>query len=366
MKIMEGNKIRLRSRVRTIVRGTEMIFGLKNSFNSLKCWDSSTIKLLQTWREGGTIQEFFSQIRVLGGENEHSYHQFLNTLISEGFFEKLDIKHNLAMQDYARWAKTVDFFSEFETDEISRFDYMERLRNSKVLVVGLGGMGSWVLYQLLCLGIGNIYIIDGDRIEITNLNRSILYTPTDVGRWKKDCAIEVAQKFAPTTKVEGHVGYLTSAESLTPYLDGVDLVIGCADQPLWLVQQWIGEACMQKQIPFITGTGGKVGPLCIPGKTACIMCHLAGLIEKNPDLEKSIEIQRELPTGHSGGIVSSGSMAASFIAGEAFRYISGAMKPTTLNSMWGMQPNLTSQIIPVKKHSACKVCEINQLVKSES
>lgn len=358
MTLIETEKIKLRSRVRTIVKGNEMIFALKTNLSSVKQWDSATVKCLQTWREGGSKDEFYSQISALCGENEHSHHQLLNSLINGGFFETLDIKHNLSFKDNARWAKTVEFFSEFETSNTSRFKYMENLRNSKVLIVGLGGLGSWVLYQLLCLGIGNIHLIDGDRVEITNLNRSILYTPQDVGRWKKDCAIEVAQKFAPTTKVTGHIEYLTSSESLIPYLDDVDFVIGCADQPLWLVQQWIGEACFQKNVPYITGTGGKVGPLCIPEETACIMCYLAKLIEKNPELERSIEIQRELPSGHSGGIVSSGSMAASLLAGEAFRYLSKAMKPTTINSMWQLKSDLTSEITSVEKHSECKVCNM--------
>ena len=72
----------------------------------------------------------------------------------------------------------------------------EKLKKAKVLVVGAGGLGCPALQYLTAAGVGSIGIVDGDVVDITNLQRQILYTIDDIGKSKAKCA---AKKFAKTS-----------------------------------------------------------------------------------------------------------------------------------------------------------------------
>ncbi|MBN2098537.1 MAG: HesA/MoeB/ThiF family protein, partial [Dehalococcoidia bacterium] len=66
----------------------------------------------------------------------------------------------------------------------------EKLKKAKVVVAGAGGLGSAILIYLAAAGVGHIRVIDGDKVETTNLNRQVLYTDSDVGRRKARVAAE--------------------------------------------------------------------------------------------------------------------------------------------------------------------------------
>jgi len=354
--LQKQTRLRLRSRVQNMVKGNDLFMMKKGVILKLSPWGQPLRRCLELWRQGGTEASFQELVEAeypgAWSEVARSYAE----MVEKGFFEEMDLPHGLIAEDAERWGRTIDFFSEFEEGDLTRFDMMERLRKSRVLVVGLGGMGSWVLYQLLCLGVGNIYLIDGDRVELANLNRAILYTPQDVGEYKVEAAIRVAKKFAPTSKVEGHVGFLSSKDDLAAHLQDIDLVIGCADQPLWLIRQWVTDACMEAGVPLIMAGGGKVGPLTIPGETACPMCVWTQLVEERPGFAESVETQRQLPRGHSGGLSTVAAMVAGVMVLEAVRFLSGYSKPTTQNALWELGPDLSAKITPLARHPRCYSC----------
>lgn len=350
------NAVRMRPTVKTITKEDNLFLKTGDTIYKIPNLDKNLIKCLEVWRHGGTIDEFKMKLENAQTGLFAKYLDHFDELVKLGYFEDLEAQSNLSPTEKETWTRSIDYFSEFETDEINRFQYFEKLRNSKVVVVGAGGMGSWVIYQLLCLGIGNLFIIDGDEVELSNLNRAILYTPNDVGRPKVECAKEMAKKFTPTTKVDGYIGYLQGPDDLSKFLDDVDLVVCCADKPTWLIQQWVADACIKQNVPFISGSGGRVGPLCLPGETACRMCLWASYVDKDPMLNKTMEIQRQLPSARPGVVVSNVAMMASYIANETFLYLTGIKKPNTLNKVWLAGENLTSQLKTVEKNPNCVCC----------
>lgn len=72
-----------------------------------------------------------------------------------------------------------------------------RLKNAKVLVIGAGGLGCPVLQYLTAAGVGTIGVVDGDKIEISNLQRQILFTTSDIGKYKVNVAVEKLTKLNP-------------------------------------------------------------------------------------------------------------------------------------------------------------------------
>src|SRR5271156_1281445 len=90
---------------------------------------------------------------------------------------------------------------DLEEDRFSRFRLIgwwdqERLRNANVVVIGAGALGNEILKNLALLGVRRILIVDLDRIEYSNLSRSVLYRPDDVGQSKAQTAARAARSLA--------------------------------------------------------------------------------------------------------------------------------------------------------------------------
>ena len=103
-----------------------------------------------------------------------------------------------------------------------------KLLDSKVLVIGAGGLGSPVLLYLAAAGIGTLGVVDFDRVDVSNLQRQILHTSQDVGRSKVESALEHLRAINPTIQIVGHETLLDSSnvfEIMEPYdvvIDGTD------------------------------------------------------------------------------------------------------------------------------------------------
>ena len=125
---------------------------------------------------------------------------------------------------------------------------MEKLRNSKVCVVGVGGIGNPVVTQLTAMGIGKIRIVDRDVVEISNLHRQHLYTEQDIGKVKVEAAIEHLKKRNTDVEIEA------LPISVTPYtaeniVKGFDIVIDALDSVD--ARYALNDACIKHNIPLI-------------------------------------------------------------------------------------------------------------------
>lgn len=352
-------KFRLKNKIHSMVKNSDLILTDTKKIHIIRNCNDVLLECLHLWRKGGTIAQIKDEMKKISVQST-DYFSDLEHLVEIGFFEDLRINSNLSSFELEFWSRSVDYFSLFETEYTNKYNYLEKLRNSSVVLVGIGGMGSWVLYQLLCMGVGNIFVIDGDKVELSNLNRSILYKPSDVGRWKVDCAIEIANSFSPSTNIKGKVLQINSSDDLIPFLNDVDLLISCADKPYWYIQQWISEACYNKRVPFLTASGGRVGPFAIPDKTSCRMCLWAEIIEKKPELANSLRMQQKLPTARKGVLISKVVFMSSFIINEVFKFLTGLGEPLTLNAYWTEDKNFSSKLTQLNKHPDCSACGIRQ------
>lgn len=135
-----------------------------------------------------------------------------------------------------------------------------RLRNSRVLVVGAGGLGSAVLPVLAASGFGTIGIVDDDRVEQSNLPRQTVHTPADVGRSKVDSAADAVRALDAETELVLFRERL-SAQNAERILAGFDLVLdGCDNFP---TRYLVNDAAVLAGLPVVWGAvhqfGGQVG-----------------------------------------------------------------------------------------------------------
>lgn len=126
----------------------------------------------------------------------------------------------------------------------------EKLGAGKVLVVGLGGLGVPVIQYLASMGVGCLGLVDGDSVEIHNLQRQPLYHESDLGRSKVDCAGEYIARQNSQVRVRFHPNFLTKENALA-IIREYDLVVDASDN--FGTRYLVNDACMILDKPFIYG-----------------------------------------------------------------------------------------------------------------
>ena len=126
-----------------------------------------------------------------------------------------------------------------------------KLKNSKVLVVGAGGLGCPALLYLAAAGIGNLGIVDFDQVDESNLQRQILYTSDDVGLDKADRAVFRLHERNPLIQYKAISRKITSQNALN-ILDGYDVVMDGSDN--FPTRYLLNDACVLLNIPLVYGS----------------------------------------------------------------------------------------------------------------
>tara|TARA_B100000963_G_scaffold325390_1_gene311604 strand:- start:11418 stop:12554 length:1137 start_codon:yes stop_codon:yes gene_type:complete len=125
------------------------------------------------------------------------------------------------------------------------------LKNSSVIFIGAGGLGSSAIIYLAVAGIGKIGIIDGDQVEISNLQRQILHSTDDIGKYKTDSAEERIKALNPHCKVEKftkRINFKNALDILQPF----DIVCDCSDN--FRTRYLVNDACLILKKPLIYGS----------------------------------------------------------------------------------------------------------------
>lgn len=127
----------------------------------------------------------------------------------------------------------------------------EKLKNASVLVVGAGGLGCPVLLYLSAAGVGHLGVIDPDVVDITNLQRQVLYTTADIGQPKAETATSRLKALNPTLQFTHYDTEKLHGENAEGIIINYDLVIDCTDN--FTVRYIINDACVALNKPFVYG-----------------------------------------------------------------------------------------------------------------
>ena len=247
----------------------------------------------------------------------------------------------------------VSDLSEKELDRYSRQIMLEeigyqgqlKLKQSKVCVVGVGGLGNPITARLAAMGIGKIRIVDRDVIELSNLHRQTMFNEDDVGQVKVETAAKKLRKLNPDIIIEE---LPVSINDYTAFdaVDGCDVVIDALDSVN--ARYSLNKACIEKKIPFVTGAAvGVTGQsfTILPNESACYHCLFPALDE---DSMPTCSIEGVHPSILSiiGGIEVS----------EAVKIITGK-EPSLRDKVLHVDlENLIFNFTKVSKVEECSVC----------
>ena len=224
-----------------------------------------------------------------------------------------------------------------------------KLKQSKVCLLGVGGLGSPAAMQLAAIGVGHLRIVDRDIVELTNLHRQHLYGIEDIDYPKVEAAAKRLRQLNPYIKVEP-LTLSVNKETVEKLVKDMDVVVDGLDN--MKARYAVNRACIKYKIPYVFGaaitTTGNVSTI-MPNETACLECFYGNLNDKN------------LPKcGVVGVHPSVINVIASIEVSEAIRIITGK-KPRLVNKLLYFDlDELEINEIELSKVEECPICGNNQ------
>ncbi|OAD24071.1 molybdopterin biosynthesis MoeB protein, partial [Candidatus Thiomargarita nelsonii] len=142
---------------------------------------------------------------------------------------------------------------------------------SKVLIIGLGGLGSPVAMYLAAAGVGHLVLVDFDRVDLSNLQRQIVHDTRQIGQYKTLSAQSKLQARRPDIEIS-IVNQTISEDFLIPA--DIDVVVDCSDN--FATRFIINAACVRSGTPLVSGAalrwGGQVAVFLLAPQSPCYRC----------------------------------------------------------------------------------------------
>ncbi len=247
---------------------------------------------------------------------------------------------------------------EFTYDELMRYDRHIKLREfgekgqralceARVLVIGAGGLGSPILMYLAAAGVGTLGIVDGDEVDVSNLQRQIVHDSANVGVAKVDSAEQRIAQINPLVKVEKHPIFLTP-DNIRQVIDAYDFVIEATDN--FKVKYMVNDACVAASKPFCLGGilrfEGQVMTY-VPG-SPCYRC----LFPEPPQ-------PGDVPSGKVVGVLGViPGITGTIQATEAIKWITGTGELLTGRLLTFDVLKMNFDVIPFDKSGKCPACSL--------
>jgi molybdopterin-synthase adenylyltransferase len=277
-----------------------------------------------------------------------------------GLLEDAADYERLEDDDLVRFDRQLRYFSDLAVDDLRPADCQERLQEAVVVILGVGGLGGRVALELACIGVGHLFLVDGDEVEVSNLNRQIQFGEVDVGRPKAECMAERITAFNSSIEVNALCTRIDSESDLAKRIEGADIVIDAADWPPHEIEHWCNSACFASGIPYIAMSHfppiARVGPLYVPGKTGCYECQIRQYRQEYPLFDVAIDQRRGLksPAATLGPACG---LAGGLVAVEVLHYLTGLAAPATLGVGFTYDlRDLSTERETVHPDPACPVC----------
>lgn len=284
-----------------------------------------------------------------------------------------DVLHAACLIEYAEvakriaqspWRRVLNFIGDFIPSDAVE-DTFCRLRSKNVIILGVGGVGSWIAAQLSQSGFEHFVLIDDDRVEPSNLNRS-LYSLSEVGGFKVDALGDRLRGINPSAQVTGIKHRLSGAEFLAQLIadrQGSCIVVNCADAPsVDATSSIVDTACKRTATPYVIAGGynlhlSLIGMTVLPGKSACYHCGRLTLEDQQgDDLAGMRKLAR--PWRNIGNLAPLAAITASFAVNEVVRVaISDSRIPPAMTNRRGEFNFLTSEMhfvnLPLRRECGC-------------
>ena len=217
----------------------------------------------------------------------------------------------------------------------------EKLKESHVVVAGLGGLGCSASLYLACAGVGHITIVDCDHVELSNLNRQVLYWEEDIGEKKPFLAERKLTKLNPSIKLTPFFERITE-DNVRDIIKGAHIIIDGMDN--FETRFILNSACVAEGIPLIHagiyGLSGEITTI-IPGKTPCLAC----IFPRVPQKQETFPVFGVTPA-----------LMAILQVMEAIKLLAGFGELLTGRMLYVQGETMEFTFVNLTRNPECKVC----------
>ncbi len=225
----------------------------------------------------------------------------------------------------------------------------EKLLTSTVLLIGLGGLGAPVSMYLAAAGVGHLILVDFDQVDLSNLQRQIVHTTTDIGRPKVESARDNLRRLNPDIRIS-ILNKKLDADELLTQVQGADVVIEGSDN--FATRFAVNEACVNSRTPLVSGAAirmeGQVSVYLNNGHGPCYHC----LYKDEGELDNSCS--------NNGVLAPVVGVIGSIQATEAIKIITHVGKVLDGRLLLLDAMNMDWRSLKLKKDPACPVCSQHQ------
>ena len=216
-----------------------------------------------------------------------------------------------------------------------------KLKNVKVFIAGIGGLGSISASYLAAAGIGHITIVDSDKVELGNLNRQIIHWTADINKWKADSAFFKLREINPYCHITS-IHERIKVDNIMNLLGDCSIIVDATDN--MQTRQVLNMASLKQRIPFIYGGVKEFNGMIttfVPGETPCFDCIFPTIIQQ----EEIFGI-----FGPVAGVV------ASLQTIEVLKIILGIGELMKGKLLYFNFLNLRFRKVSIEKNSDCEAC----------
>jgi len=278
--------------------------------------------------------EIRARLRSLGMEDT-SVTTSLIELDAIDLLEKTRGESLLSQSQAERYDRQLIYFADVCGPGENAETLQVRLARAHVVILGCGGLGSWAACGLACAGIGKLTLVDDDSVEVSNLNRQILFRESDLGRAKVEAARDSLAAYNSELELEIHRLRVEGPAAIAGLIAEADALVGTADWPPYELPRWINDACLEMGVPYLTAgqlpPSIRIGPTVVPGRTSCLECQEEEARRDFPLYDELADFRARKPSTASTLGTASG-VIGSMIAMEVVHLLTGASLPATCDA----------------------------------
>ncbi len=227
----------------------------------------------------------------------------------------------------------------------------EKFLDSRVLIVGIGGLGSPAALYMAASGVGHLTLIDHDAVELSNLQRQILHTTRSQGRPKAESGKEMLLSFNPDIQIEMQIKKIQEID--LSLIRDVDLVLDCSDN--FETRDYINKICVENCKPLISGAvsrfNGQVSVFNLFNESSpCYNCAFE-------NIEGSPKIENCATTGVFSPLVG---IIGCIQAAEALKLLAGKGQVLSGRILCLDAYSMEWKMVGVQRNPVCIICKNRQ------
>jgi bacteriocin biosynthesis cyclodehydratase domain-containing protein len=266
----------------------------------------------------------------------------------------------LTAAEQARYDRQLEYFGELIPAGQPRAACQARLREARVVVIGLGGLGAWTLWSLAAAGVGELVGVDGDVVELSNFNRQVLYREEDLGRAKALACARTIAAFNSAVSFEAVDRRLEDREAVAAAVAGADFVVEAADWPPYMLSRWVNSSCAEAGIPHVAASQFpplvRVGPTIVPGRAGCHEC-MEETGRRNDPLFDELAAWRQHADTLSATFAPACALIGGILSSDVIHHLTGLAQPATLQASVVIDiRSLELRRVPIEPMPGCPVC----------